>query len=211
LDGLREARGVLDELLKKFPATAREPSGGDSSGIPAAARGIFDLMAGVTLAGGFYRFHTPASVRRSNEACARLINGFEGRFSVFAFDWLGRELAVDIRDASEGAVICVDPGGGEYLTTDCPLSEWHDAVAGEQDPIAYPFYLDWRRANPGAGPLAFTHAIGYKGPLFLGGEDEVANLEVCDREVYFDLCTQLARGTRKLPLGETIHSIVISE
>lgn len=87
----------------------------------------------------------------------------------------------------------------------------HDAVAGDEDPIAYPFYLDWRRTNPGQGPLAFSQAIGYKVPLFLGGADEVANLEVCDREVYFDLCTQLAHGIRQLPVGETIHSIASSE
>jgi hypothetical protein len=202
---------MLDELLEKFPVTGREPGSGDLSRIPEALRGIFDSMAGATLAEGFYRFHSPASVPRGNEACAKLIKGFEGRFFVFAFDWLGRELAVDIRDAKDGKVICVDPGGGEYLRTDCPLPEWHDAVAGEEDPLAYPFYLDWRRANPGQGPVAFDQAIGYKVPLFLGGEDEVSNLEVCDREIYFELCTQLAHGARQLPVGETIHSIAISE
>jgi hypothetical protein len=104
----------------------------------------------------------------------------------------------------------VDPGGGEYLTTDCPLSEWHDAVAGEEDPLAYPFYQEWRAANPAAGLLGYGQAIGYKVPLFLGGEDEVHNLEVCDREVYFELCTQLAHGARKLGVGETVHSISFS-
>jgi hypothetical protein len=203
---------MLDQLLERFPVSNREFSGGDLSVIPAEIQGIVEAVAGVTLADGFYRFHTLESAVRSNEACAKLIKGFEGSFFVFAFDWLGRELAVDIRsDATNGNVICVDPGGGEYLTTDCPLSEWHDAVAGEEDPLAYPFYFAWRKANPGQGPLAFHQAIGYKVPLFLGGEDEVPNLEVCDREVYFELCTQLAHGARQLPVGETVTAIAISE
>lgn len=203
---------MLDQLLAKFPATGREDSNGSSSGVPIPLQGIFESAAGVTLVDGFYRFHTRESALRGNQACAKLIRGFEGRFFVFAFDWLGRELAVDVRhDARDGEVICVDPGGGEYLTTDCPLSEWHDAVAGDEDPLSYPFYLDWRRANPAQGALSFGQAIGYQVPLFLGGEDEVPNLDVCDREVYFELCTQLAHRTRELQVGETIHSISIGE
>ena len=165
---------------------------------PAPLTAMFEDFGGVTLADGFYRFHTAASATAANDACARLIRGFAGRCHAFAFDWLGRHLAVDLRDANgdgDGDVICVDPGGGEYLTTDCPLSEWHDIVASDEDPLAYPFYQEWRAANPAQGPLAFHQAIGYRVPLFLGGADEVPNLEVIDRDVYFELSIQLALKT----------------
>jgi hypothetical protein len=179
-----------------FPVSSREPSGA-AGDVPTPLAATVAAVGGATLADGFYRFHTPDSALAANEACAGLIRGFAGRFHAFAFDWLGRELAVDLRDASgDGRVICVDPGGGEYLTTDCRFSEWHEVVAGEEDPLAYSFYLEWRRASPGQGPLAFGQAIGYRVPLFLGGADEVANLEVGDREVYFEICTQLALQTR---------------
>lgn len=199
---------MLDRILALFPMTACEISGKIDS-IPSPLSSIFTRAGGATLAGGFYRFHTAESAARGNDACGKLIKGFNGRFHVFAFDWMGRELAVDLKGGDDGLVICVDPGGGEYLKTDCPLSQWHDAVASEEDPLAYPFYREWREAHPKQGPLGASEAIGYKVPLFLGGADDIQNLEVCDREVYFDLCTQLAHGARQLPERVTINSISI--
>lgn len=171
---------MFDALLARFPITGR-------------AEGLLPGLGGVTLDDGFYRFHGEASARRSEQACAALIGGFEGRFRCFAVDWLGRELAVDTRPGRRQEVIIVDPGAAEYLTTSTVLDDWHDAVADpEADPLAWTFYQEWRAANPSFRDLAFDQAIGYRVPLFLGGEDEVANLEVTDREVYFEVCTQLA-------------------
>lgn len=202
---------MLERFVAKFPVTASVPNAGGTAEIPSNVARILAEHGGDTHAGGFYRFHTPASSVEGNDVCAKLIKGFAGRFHCFAFDWMGRELAVDIRGGAEdGNVIAVDFGGGEYLKTDCPLSEWHDAVAGPEDPLAYPFYKEWRGANPGAKDLAYDQVIGYKVPLFLGGEDVVDNLEISDRSVYSELCTQLAHGARQLPEGATINSISIS-
>jgi hypothetical protein len=201
---------MLDSLINKFPITAHLDVSSGSDDLPEPLQSLLGQVGGSTLTDGFYRFHTTESVKAGNVACAQLINGFQGRFHVFAFDWLGRHLAFDTRPGTiDGKVIAVDPGGGEYLTTDCPLSEWHDAVAGPEDPLAYPFYLEWREANPSAGPLRFDQVIGYKVPLFLGGADEVSNLEIIDFAVYFELCTQLAHGVTTMPPGTTIHQIGI--
>jgi hypothetical protein len=196
---------MFEALTTAFPITARAGDSGDASQLPEAVRQVLAEMGGVTLAGGFYRFHTPASAVEANAACAELIRGFEGRFHAFAFDWLGRELAVDVRPGQEdGIVIAVDPGGAEYLMSDCPISAWHDLVASEEDPLAYPFYQQWRAANPDAGDLRFDQAIGYRQPLFLGGADEVENLELIDRSVYFSVCTQIAVQVRDLPPGTPV-------
>ena len=203
---------MVENLLAKFPVTAREPVTGDPSALPAPLADLLGALGGATLADGFYRFHTPDSAAAADIASAKLIKGYGTRCRAFAFDWLGRELAVDLgKDGRGELVICVDPGGGEYMTTDVPFGEWHDVVAGEDDPLAYPFYQEWRAANPTAGPLGFDQAIGYQVPLFLGGEDEVGNLEVISREVYFEICTQLALKTRDLPVGTTIKEITISD
>lgn len=203
---------MVEKLLATFPVTAREPVSGDPRALPAPLASVLGTLGGVTLADGFYRFHTPDSAVRADVACAKLIKGYRDRCRAFAFDWSGRELAVDLgRDGSGELVICVDPGGGEYLTTDIPFGEWHDMVAGEEDPLAYPFYQEWRAANLACGPLGFDQAVGYRVPLFLGGLDEVGNLEVMSREVYFEICTQLALKTRDLPVGTTIKEITIGE
>lgn len=196
---------MLDSLIKKFPITARQAGGGGTD-LPELLRDLLGEFGGATLSDGFYRFHTAESCQAGNSACADLVRGFEGRFHVFAFDWLGRHLAVDLRPASaDGKVIAVDPGAGEHLATGCTFGEWHDAVAAPDDPLAYCLYKEWREVNPSAGPLRFHQAIGYKVPVFLGGTDEVANLEIIDLGVYFKLCTQLARSARTTRAGSTIR------
>ena len=44
-------------------------------------------------------------------------------------------------------------------------------------------------------------------PLFLGGRDEIHNLELVDMDVYWSICGQLRLGTRKLPEGTTIQQV----
>lgn len=187
---------MFKALTAAFPVTDRCETG-DVSSLPEPVRGVLAEMGGVTLARGFYRFHTADSAVAANDACGELIRGFAGRYHAFAFDWLGRELAVDVRAGqADGAVIAVDPGGAEYLESDLSLSAWHDVVASEEDPMAYRFYTTWRAANPEVGDLGCDQVIGYKRPLFLGGADEVENLELSDRDVYFSLCTQIATQLR---------------
>ncbi|GGY62437.1 T6SS immunity protein Tdi1 domain-containing protein [Streptomyces omiyaensis] len=196
----------LEILLRRFPVTgtADPTASGEGGGhpVPATLAGLFERAAGSVLADGFLRFHTPGSARESYEACARLIEGIEGRYYPFAFDWTGRELLFDIRDpeARPRYVIAVDPAEGEHFTTGLTIDEFFEAAADEdEDALAFPFFREWREADPGAGPLGFGQVVGYRVPLALGGPDEVANMEVTDRRVYFELCTQLALRLRDLP------------
>ncbi|WP_052440866.1 T6SS immunity protein Tdi1 domain-containing protein [Streptacidiphilus anmyonensis] len=188
---------MFDSLTTAYPLTDRRDVG-DVSGLPEPVRGVLAALGGATLAGGFYRFHTVESALDGNRACNELIRGFAGAYHVFAFDWLGRELAVDVRGGqADGNVIMVDPEGAEYLHSDVPLSQWHDVVADqEEDPLVHRFFMEWRAANPTVGDLRFDQAVGYKQPLFLGGADAVENLELSDRDVYFSLCTQIAQQLR---------------
>jgi len=201
---------MFSALVERFPVTDSFPVESVPSELPPALRNTFEEFGGATLDRGFYRFHIPSSARRSDLACAQLIGGFEGQFRCFAFDWLGREIAADMRPGRPHSIIIVDPGGGEYLTTPCVIEDWHDSVANlDDDPLAWTFYRDWQKSNPAFHELRFDQAIGYRVPLFLGGQDEVDNLEVTDREVYFEICTQLSQGVRDMPPGATIESIRI--
>jgi hypothetical protein len=198
----------LDLLLDRFPITDRELVVADSESSSRNVDSIFEAVAGCTLDQGFYRFHTPVSGAHSDIACSKLIDGFRGKYHCFAVDWLGREVAVEIlEEPSLGKVVVVDPGGGEYLDPSSRLSQWHGMVAGEDDVLAYSFYQEWRQQNPSFTALRFDQAVGYKVPLFLGGDDTVANLEVIDRAVYFDICTQMSNEASKLPIGTSINYI----
>ncbi len=45
-------------------------------------------------------------------------------------------------------------------------------------------------------------------PLFLGGADEVGNLELSDMEVYWDMTSQLWEAVRDLPEGTKIGNVM---
>ncbi|MEI5006320.1 DUF1851 domain-containing protein [Streptomyces sp. PmtA] len=64
-------------------------------------------------------------------------------------------------------------------------------------PPAFDCFDEGRKANPGAGPVGFDQVVGYKVPLSLGGADDVANLELTDRQVYVELCAQIALQLRE--------------
>ncbi|MFG2818884.1 hypothetical protein ACGFX4_05590 [Kitasatospora sp. NPDC048365] len=190
-------------LTDAFPVTAREARPGDLSGYPDPVRRVLGPMGGTTLADGLYRFHTADSAASANAACAELVPGFAERYGVFAFDWLGREFAVNTED---GTVAAVDFGSDEFLESELSLDEWHDVVAAEADDLLLlAQYLEWRAANPQTGPLAFDQVVCHRHPLFLGGADEVDNLELSDKDVHRTLFTQIAVQVRDLPPGTPIH------
>ena len=39
--------------------------------------------------------------------------------------------------------------------------------------------------------IGLEDCVGYKIPLFLGGNDEISNLEITDMEIYWGICGQL--------------------
>ncbi|GAA3487410.1 hypothetical protein [Streptomyces cremeus] len=214
----------LAAFLGRFPVTA--PGTGaaisadpdDEAYVPPPLAGLFAELAGATLAGGLLRVHTPASSRQAYLACTRLVPDVEERFYPFAFDWQGREFALDIAldvrgpdGEADRPVLVVDPGSGAGLATGLGLDGWLTAAADEDaepDPFARQAYAHWCEAVPEAGAPAFDQVVGYRIPLFLDGEDDVRNQELRDRAEYFDTCTELALLARRLPPGSGLSSPV---
>ncbi|WP_431278627.1 T6SS immunity protein Tdi1 domain-containing protein [Leifsonia poae] len=61
--------------------------------------------------------------------------------------------------------------------------------------------------QPSISPLAFDECVGYEVPLFLGGGDEIDNLQVADMEVYWTLTGQLRVATHDLRPGRSVSEI----
>jgi len=89
-----------------------------------------------------------------------------------------------------------EPGTGEALAIPCNLETFHDEELVEYGDaaLASEFQERWL-ANDGAAPQ-YGQCIGYKKPLFLGGADELGNLEMFDVDVYWHLMAQLISKVR---------------
>jgi hypothetical protein len=105
----------------------------------------------------------------------------------------------------------LEVGVGGAMEIPASVVDFHniELVEYADDALAVPLWKQWREINP--TELAFTECVGYKVPLFLGGADALANLEVLDLSVYVEICGQLRNKTRTLPPGQSIRRVAIDD
>jgi hypothetical protein len=181
---------VLERFLTGFTAD-RDIGGVAGSGV---TLGYLRQLGGTTFGGGLYRLHTDDSAQVARGWIDDYY-GEAGRYEPFGFDWLGREFALDTQRLSGGRrqVMMLELGTGERLEIPANLEGFHEQelVDYADAALAASFFETWITSG-GAAP-AFDQCVGYKVPLFLGGADEIGNLEVTDRDVYWTVLAQLPR------------------
>lgn len=155
------------------------------------------------MAQGIYRPHLQQDLTKFTSLAVDMFPDFAGRITCFGSDWLGRQFAEDSARIVDGAaqVLMLDAGAAQVLEVPTSRVGFHqqELVEYSDAAVASGFFKTWRLAG-GAAP-AYGQCLGYKQPLFLGGRDEVANLEVTDFEVYWDLLGQMWRQLRKSSEG----------
>jgi hypothetical protein len=183
---------MFERLPKALPASPVQGPG--DLGTPSdGPRSEVGDLAGTTLANGLYRLHTAASATAADQLVRAAYPDFEGRIACFGVDWLGRQFSLDPTRGTESdpEVLLFDVGAGEALEIPVAFSRFHDEELVEYTDaaLASEFFAQWLKVH--TEPLAFDQCAGYRVPLFLGGADELANLEVIDIDVYWTLTGQL--------------------
>jgi hypothetical protein len=178
----------------------------------AGAPGILEFMrqySGCSFLAGLYRVHAITDIPRWTNACVAAFPAFEGRVLCFASDWQGNQFALDSKRVSATGclVLLFEPGSGEVLKIPSTFAAFHDVeLVNDKDAIlSVSFYKEWLIAG-GARPNS-DQCIGYKQPLFLGGKDEISNLELIDMDVYWTIVGQLVAKTFDLEPGSRICGI----
>lgn len=193
---------MFERFLETFNVSDGDPIS-DSSG-PTDVEEWAKVVGGRTFDDGLYRVHTTRSAAAANSLVRAAFPEFAGRLSCFGYDWLGRQFATDAARGlgSDPEVLLFEPGTGQALEIPVPFSAFHDELIDfDEAALARSFYEQWR-ADGGAAPT-LDECVGYRTPLFLGGQDDVSNLEVSDLDVYWTIMGQLrvqilnrAEGTR---------------
>ena len=167
----------------------------------------------MTYLDGAYRLHRDEDVARFSAIAVEAFPEFAGRIECFGADWLGRQFATDKGRSVNGSpqVLMLEPGTGAALEIPLSRADFHDdELANEPDAaVAYSFFREWL-ASGGDRPN-YDQWIGYRQPLFLGGADEVSNLEPVDFDFYWGLSAQMLAKVRGLPVGTPIGVISISD
>jgi hypothetical protein len=133
-----------------------------------------------------------------------------GKLAAFAVDWMGRVFCADGYNLdSQGAptISFFDLAEPTSFATDVDFETFHNVTA--VDDMADVFNLEqfsrWTAENK--PPADGKSCIGYKVPLFLGGEDDQENMERTDRLVYLEMLTALWETAKNLPEGTSIEGV----
>jgi len=137
---------------------------------------------------------------------------FASRINCFGADWLGNQFATDTGRTADGEplVLLLEPGTGKAMAIPASFNSFHvhQLVENAEAAVALSFYKRWLAAG-GAAP-AYDQCVGYRRPLYLGGVDDVENLELSDLDVYWTISAQILAKTRGVSPGTRIGRVSIT-
>jgi hypothetical protein len=182
--------------------------------LEAHATGIQDFFRkynGATFNQGLYRLVALDQLRKLTGLAEAMHPELKGKIVVFGTDWRGQFYALDARRQDNGQyqVILLDPATKEILNVPATFASFHheEIVEYPEDALQTTLYQQWLDAQQVA-PQAHE-CVGYIKPLVLSGQDDMANQEITDLEVYWSLLAQIHEQVANLPPGTKIDQIVI--
>jgi hypothetical protein len=199
---------MFSRFRQRFPreTAANHSSVGAESDYPRLSRFLREF-GGSSFRGGLYRTVSFASLTLWDQRIATAYPDYEGRVTCFAYDWLGRAFALDWNrlEAAEPGVLMFELGTGYALQVPRNLESFHELELTDfaEQALALSFFEHW--LDSGGRAPAQDECIGYRKPLFLGGEDELSNLERVDLDVYWHVVGQLAAAARGKPPGSILR------
>ncbi|MFC6153156.1 T6SS immunity protein Tdi1 domain-containing protein [Nocardioides yefusunii] len=152
-------------------------------------------FAGCSFRGGVYRFHDARSGPVGQRVAEQMFPEFNGRFTVFAHSWTGRQFAVDLARVveEEPQLLLLDPADGQAYEVPVSFAGFHDdeLVHNHQAALMSDWHREWLGTGFGSRTLSPEECVGHRIPLYLGGEDEISNLEITDFELHWSFSAQL--------------------
>lgn len=151
---------------------------------------IFQL-GGKSFGNGLFNSFSTDNVDKWSEIVNQAYPEFKNQHRLFGFDWLGRCFGIDLRERTQGKILMFEIGTNDVLQIPCSFQEFlNEEIPLHSDAcLAEPFFNEWMKYSKES--ITYGRCVGYKIPLFLGGEDTIANLENSDMEVYWGIITQI--------------------
>ena len=204
---------MFDRFLERFKVDGLpDKKEGASFKIPFEVEGLqlwLERYAGCSFNQGLYRAHSVEQINLWNKLVGDNYPDLKGKVFCFGYDWSGRQFALDFSrmDQGEPLVTLLDPATGEAFEVPANFFQFHsqELVDEPESALAQSYFREWLVVEN--RPLQPNECVGYKVPLYLGGKDEMENMEVTDLEVYWTLSGQMLEQIKDLPAGTSISNI----
>ena len=150
-------------------------------------------FGGMAFGKGLFSVFDRGDIRYWERIIKKAFPEYEEKFDLFGHDWLGRCFAVETSREGIEKIVIFDPGVLEMY--DVPLS-FMDFVnkaipMSTNDCLALDSFVKWYQN--GGCELEYQQCVGYKKPLFMGGEEGLDNLEVTKMEAYWRMPVQAVK------------------
>ena len=148
-------------------------------------------LGGKRFGDGIFNSFSRDNLEQWTEIVCGAFPEFRNLFKIFGYDWLGRCFAIDLRKNTYGNILMFEIGTNDVLEIPCVF----ETFLNEEIPLytdaclAKSFFDEWMIFFGKA--ISYGRCASYRIPLFLGGEDNLNNLEDSDMEVYWDIITQI--------------------
>lgn len=148
---------------------------------------FIDELGGKIFGKGLFNSFATEDLDKWQKIVTNVYPEFENGFKLFGYDWLGRCLGIDIRDKNKEQILMFEIGTHDVLEIPCTFEEFlNEEIPLYADAcLAESFFMEW--LDETNIEISKGKCIGYKVPLFLGGEDSVENLKECDMEIYWSM------------------------
>lgn len=158
-------------------------------------RSFLQNYAGCTFGDGVYRVLSCDEIKYWNEAVLQVFSQHRGSIECFATDWMGRVFSWDF---NRNKVILLDPGFGQALNIPCSFIELHNQefVDFPDESLSRSLYRDF--CNNFKSDVSYDQCVGYKISPFLGGEDNLDNMETVDMKVYWSISSDIFNQVKEL-------------
>lgn len=200
---------MFQKFAQKFVLTGTELIQEDKElykDIPQALYTLLNLHGGKSFNNGLYRVHSFNSSVHWSLIIGEFFPKYQSKVYPFGFDWMGRQFCMST--SNESLLFMLDPATGEDFELQQELNLLHDDdfVNTPEDILASDLFSEVLQ-HCKLKFIKYNECIGYKIPLFLGGEDSVGNYQKSDLEVYWEIQNQLYKKAQNLPEGTKIKSI----
>lgn len=142
------------------------------------------IYDGKTFDNGLFRVIKYEDVDKWKEILGATFIELQNDILPFAYDWLGR-FFISIMQNGNDIIYLADIGADELLEIPCGFLEFIEEEIPENANacLAIDFFEEWLDNN--RYEIPYKKCVGYKTPLFIGGDDDLDNLELMDLEVYW--------------------------
>lgn len=171
---------------------------------------VIKELGGRSFEQGAFRFHTFNSSAIWSNLLRSYFTEFNNNFYCFGYDWMGCMYGYSLDE--EPTVFIFDPADMDTREAVTNVEDFFniDLVKYKEDTLLTGKFNSVKKLLH-INSLEYDKCLGYKVPLFLGGEDKEDNFDKWDLEVYWEIQHKIYEQIKDLPEGTQIGEIKIED